>query len=543
MRRSAKIGIVGGVFTALVSVACVGAYNLYEGLTGGTTGTDAVAEALPTGTGPPTATEIRDTAGKFLAAWAKGDASAAGALTNRPATAQSALTQYRTQTHVTSVKLTPGPVRGRTVPFTVDATLSYGGKKSAWSYRSSLTVFRGQTTHKPLVDWQPAVLNPKLTQGQTLMTGQAKSPPVDVVDRSGRKLDSADFPSLKAVLPQLSERYGDKVSGGKPAVETWIASADGSVGETLHVISPGTPVKLASTLDAKLQAAAEKAVKKRPQSSVAAVDTGTGGILAFANNPVTDNNNAFSAALAPGSTFKIVTSTALLKAGVSPSQPAPCPATANFQNGKMFHNVESSSDPSATFQRDFAISCNTGFIKLAGNLDASSVPKAAQTYYGFGQTWNVGVSAYDGSVPGGTGDEMTEEMIGQGRIQMSPLTMASVAATVENGTFHQPRIVSPKLLDGALATAPSSLPSGVRAGLRSMMNLTARFGTAATAMSGVQGSGAGAKTGSAEVGGQSTPNGWFTAYRGNVAAAGLVIEGGHGGDSAGPIVAAVLKAS
>ncbi|MEU1784890.1 hypothetical protein [Streptomyces sparsogenes] len=53
----------------------------------------------------------------------------------------------------------------------------------------------------------------------------------------------------------------------------------------------------------------------------------------------------------------------------------------------------------------------------------------------------------------------------------------------------------------------------------------------------------GAKTGSAEVDGQATPNGWFTAYRGGVAAAGLVLQGGHGGDSAGPIVAAVLKAS
>ncbi|WP_346177430.1 hypothetical protein [Streptomyces cuspidosporus] len=43
--------------------------------------------------------------------------------------------------------------------------------------------------------------------------------------------------------------------------------------------------------------------------------------------------------------------------------------------------------------------------------------------------------------------------------------------------------------------------------------------------------------------GQATPNGWFTAYRGGVAAAGLVLQGGHGVDSAGPIVAAVLKAS
>lgn len=529
----------------LVGVVGVGAYNLYEGLTSGGAasdgGTGPAADAVPTG--PPTASEVQDTAGNFLAAWAKGDDSAAGALTNDPAGSASALSGYRTKAHVTSMKLTPATARGTTVPFEVVATITYQGRKSVWTYDSSLTVFRGETTHKPLVDWQPSVLNPKLTAGQSLQTGEARSPQVDIVDRNGRKLDADDYPSLSAILPQLSQRYGDRASGGKPGIETWIDNPDGSVGDTLHVISRGTPARLATTLDAGLQAVAEKAVKKRSQSSVAAVDTNTGGILAFADNPVTDNNNAFNAALAPGSTFKIITSTALLTAGVRPGQSAPCPATANYRNGKMFHNVESSSDLSATFERDFAISCNTGFIGLAGDLDASSVPSAAQRYYGFGQTWNVGVTAYDGSVPGGSGDEMTEEMIGQGQIQMSPLNMASVAATVDNGTFHQPRIVSSELIDGRLASAPSSLPYAVRADLKSMMNLTARAGTADVAMSGILGSDAGAKTGSAEVDGQLAPNGWFTAYRGDVAAAGLVIEGGHGGDSAGPIVAAVLAAS
>ncbi|MEU6010592.1 hypothetical protein [Streptomyces sp. NPDC047453] len=251
--------------------------------------------------------------------------------------------------------------------------------RSTWSYDSALTVFRGETTHKPLVDWQPSVLHPQLTQGQSLETGHAKSPDVVVVDRNGKQLDAGNYPSLKAVLPQLRERYASKVSGGKPSIETWINDPDGGLGESLHVIARGTPADLATTLDSRLQAAAEQAVTQRAQSSVAAVDTTTGGI----------------------------TSTALLEAGVRPSQPAPCPATTNFDNRKMFRNVENSSDLSATFQWDFAISCNTGFIKLAGTLAESSVPAAAKTYYGFGRTWNVGVPAYDGSVPGGSGDEMT----------------------------------------------------------------------------------------------------------------------------------------
>ena len=77
--------------------------------------------------------------------------------------------------------------------------------------------------------------------------------------------------------------------------------------------------------------------------------------------------------------------------------------------------------------------------------------------------------------------------------------------------------------------------------LRDLMAYTAKYGTAAEAMAGVPGD-VGAKTGSAEVDNQKKPNGWFTAYRGDLAAAGVVQSAGHGGSTAGPIVAALLKA-
>jgi hypothetical protein len=41
---------------------------------------------------------------------------------------------------------------------------------------------------------------------------------------------------------------------------------------------------------------------------------------------------------------------------------------------------------------------------------------------------------------------------------------------------------------------------------------------------------------------QDKPNGWFTAWKGDLAGAGVVQAGGHGGDTAGPIVAALLRA-
>jgi cell division protein FtsI/penicillin-binding protein 2 len=121
--------------------------------------------------------------------------------------------------------------------------------------------------------------------------------------------------------------------------------------------------------------------------------------------------------------------------------------------------------------------------------------------------------------------------------------MASVAATARTGYFHQPVIVDPDLIEGTIAKSSRALQATAAQQLRSMMHLTATNGTAAPAMRGVYGTFVGAKTGSAEVGGQDKPNGWFTAYRDDVAAAGVVQQGGHGVDSAGPIVAAILKAS
>lgn len=75
-----------------------------------------------------------------------------------------------------------------------------------------------------------------------------------------------------------------------------------------------------------------------------------------------------------------------------------------------------------------------------------------------------------------------------------------------------------------------------------MMRLTATSGTGRTAMAPVGGD-KGAKTGSAEVDGAGSPDSWFTGFSGDVAAAAMVEGGGHGGDAAGPIVAAVLTSS
>jgi len=543
MPRGARTGIVAVVFAGMLGVAGFGAYNIYSGLSGGDGGggSSQVAASTPVDTSPPSAQEVVSTAADFLSAWQSGDTAGAARLTDSVQATTAALTAYKTQAYVTSVKLTPQTAVGTRVPFTVVATLDYQGIVVPWSYSSALTVGRDDQG-KPAVKWAPSVLDPDLQDGDTLVTGPAKTPQVDIVDRDGNVMDVAKYPSLTQIFKDLRDRYAAGLKGGTAGIETYVQASDGTEKKTLYVLRKGTNAKLRTTLDPVIQAAAEKAVSAQQDAAgVTALDTETGGILAVAFNPPTGLDHAMGDPEAPGSTFKIVTATALLNAGLTPSTPSPCHSGDNYDYGKPYTNV-SPDNPDATLQWDFEESCNTGFITLADNITPTTLPDTAQKYYGIGSDWYVGTTTRDASVPGGTGDEMTSEMIGQGQVQMTTLNMASVSATVREGDFHQPTILQDtSVIDKRTDITTTPLPAGVKSDLQQMMHGTATEGTAATAMSGLSGK-IGAKTGSAEAA-SVQPNGWFTAYRDHVSAAAIVLQGGHGGDSAGPIVASVLGAS
>jgi hypothetical protein len=543
MPRGVKTGIIATVFVGMLGVAGFGAYNIYSGLDdGGGGGSGPTANvAAPVAT-PLTAKQISDTAADFLSAWSSGDTAAAAGLTDSVQTATAALTAYKTQAHVTAVRFVPGTPVVTKVPFTVNATLTYPGVPATpWTYSGSLGVGRN-AQGKPAVKWAPSVLNPDLGDGDSLVTGPAQQPGLDIVDRDGKVMDPAKYPSLTWIFGDLQKRYAADLKGGTPGIETFIQDSSDEQTKTLYVLRKGTNTKLKTTLDADIQAAAEKAVTKQSdKAGVTALDTTTGGILAVAFNPPTGQDLALNTLQAPGSTFKIVTSTALLRAGQTPSSPSPCHSGDNIDNGKAYTNV-SPNNPDATLLWDFEQSCNTGFIKLAGSIGPTSLSATGSKYYGLGPAWYVGTGTLDGKIPDGTGDNLTSAMIGQGTVQMSTLDMASVSATVREGEFHQPTMLQDtKLIDKRTAISTSPLPSGVKANLQKMMNGTVVYGTAHAAMSDLQGK-VGAKTGSAEAG-DIQPNGWFTAYRDHVSAAAIVLQGGHGGDSAGPIVAAVLAAS
>ncbi|MFI1294365.1 penicillin-binding transpeptidase domain-containing protein [Streptomyces sp. NPDC020792] len=545
-RRNTTPAVVGGVIAVVVVGAGIGVYALYGG--GGEadrTQSAAGHDEAKKNTGPLSATEVRTAAEGFLAAWQQGKPAEAAAATSDTAAATALLTGYAKDGHLKDVTLTAGTAAGGKVPFSVKATVSYKGLTKPLAYDSALTVVRGAADGKPVVDWHSSVVHPELKDGDTLVTGESGTPPVKALDRDGDEMTTAKYPSLGPVLDGLREKYGE-TAGGSAGVELRVIRGKASKkaelsDKTLVELSKGTPGTVKTTLSPSLQAAAEKEVAKTERASVVLMRPSTGEILAVANSNH-GFNTAFQGSLAPGSTMKIITSSLLFeKKLASVNKPHPCPKFFTY-GGWKFQNDKKFEIKGGTFKASFARSCNTAFISQAPKLKNSDLTQQAQQVFGLAlDNWAIGVPSFDGAVPVQSAAPMGASLIGQGGVRMNPLNMASVASTVKAGVFHQPYLVSPSVDNRKLATASRTMSASTLSQLREVMQYTAAYGTAAEAMAGL-GPDYGAKTGSAEVDNQKKANGWFTAYRGDLAAAGVVQAGGHGGDTAGPIVASLLKA-
>ncbi|MFD7457556.1 MULTISPECIES: penicillin-binding transpeptidase domain-containing protein [unclassified Streptomyces] len=546
-RRKTRPAVIGGVIAAVVGGAGIGAYALLGGGAAAENGTAASSSGPKTKsvrTGPLSATEVTTAAQRFLTAWQQGQVREAAAATDDSAAATALLTGYTKTAHVEDVTLTPGTRAGDKVPFTVKGTVTHKGVSKPLTYGSTLTVVRRASDGEPLVDWTPAVVHPDLREGDKLVTGEAGTPPVKALDRDGGELTTKKYPSLRPVLDGLREKYG-KTAGGTAGVELRVVRGKASEAKklsdkTLVELSEGTPGTVRTTLSPRFQAAAEKQVAARSRASVVVLKPSTGEILAVANSSP-NFNTAFQGSLAPGSTMKVITSSMLIEKGLASADKAhPCPKYFTY-GGWKFQNDDKFEIKGGTFKASFARSCNTAFISQAPELADDDLTKQAQQVFGLSlNNWAVGVPTFDGSVPVQSKAQMGAALIGQAGVRMNPLNMASVSATVKSGVFRQPYLVAPSVDGRALAKASRTMSGSTLAQLRDLMSYTAAYGTAAEAMAGVGGD-AGAKTGSAEVDGQKKPNGWFTAYRNDLAAAGVVQAAGHGGETAGPIVAALLK--
>jgi cell division protein FtsI/penicillin-binding protein 2 len=335
------------------------------------------------------------------------------------------------------------------------------------------------------------------------------------------------------------EQADERQLAGQPGATVTVVNSSGTNVATVATLPshPGTPVT--TTIDPATQHAAEAALAgEHKTAALVAVNASTGGVLAVDSVNSNGLDYAIDGGFPPGSTFKVITSTALITHGLTPRSAASCPGTATV-DGEVFHNAEGEA-PVSNMLQAFTESCNTAFIQLAtGHLTAPDFPAAA-TMFGLGRSLHLGLISFDGSVPQPSDKaDLAATAIGQGRVLMSPLSMAVVAAAADTGTVR-----SPQLVVGTSATAgtpsTSQLPADVVSDLHEMMASVVASGTAAG-----QGLPVGtyAKTGTAQYGTGSPlkTDAWLMGFKGNVAFACLVVNSnGNGGPTCGPIVARFL---
>lgn len=326
-------------------------------------------------------------------------------------------------------------------------------------------------------------------------------------------------------LSDLWQEGQDKSAG-------WAVQQVKQNGTVTTVAGQDGPVapNIATTIDRPLQLAAENALAGvTQQAAIVALQPSTGAVLAVAQNAPADAQGpiALTGLYPPGSTFKTVTTSAALQAGVAtPDTVLACPGTENIE-GRQIPNDDEFDLGSVPLHTAFAKSCNTTMARMAVGLPADALHNAA-LQFGLGVDYvTPGLTTVTGNVPdANTPAERVESAIGQGTVTATPFGMALVAASIANGTTPAPMLVKgqPGVADQTVAPAPTEVTEQ----LRVMMRETVTGGTATSLQDipGLLG-----KTGTAETEG-GPAHGWFVGIKGDLAFAVFIA----GADSSSPAV-------
>lgn len=366
----------------------------------------------------------------------------------------------------------------------------------------------------------------------------------ELIEESEGRLRSGD----DAGLSGLQNRYDDQLFGTR-GLEIAAVPEDDADAEprVLFEQPPSAGGDVRTTLDQRLQSRAEELLSEiGPASALVALRPSTGAVLAAASGPGSAGlNTATYGQYAPGSTFKMVTSLALLRAGVTPASRISCPEEV-FVDGKRFGNYDGY-PPSKTGQitlRDaVANSCNTAFISELRRIKPKALASAGAAL-GFGVDHDLGFPAYFGELPPPVSEtEAAADLIGQGRVLASPMVMATVLASIV-----EERAVVPVLLpEHVMPSTPDPvqpLTSREAAALRGMLHAVVREGSGRV-LAGLEPPRVIAKTGTAEYG-DTEPlrtRAWMVGAQGDLAVAVFVATGQSGSGTAGPILASFLRSA
>jgi penicillin-binding protein A len=431
-----------------------------------------VAFVVGAATGAPGSPQ-RDAANRYAADWARGDFKAMYGELNDASQEEVSLGQFTAayrEAEMTSTlaRLEPGSahdpssVEGQTVaqvPMAV-STVAFG------DFEDEL----GLPFADGGVDWDPSLVFPGLAKGEQLEADIELAKRAPILANDGTPLaegpaDEREYPLGSSAIDVVGEigtpseeelprlaRHGFTaetpvgISGleqalnvrlaGKPGGTLYAVGGDGS-SRTIATskAEEGTPVK--TTIDPGLQESAVAALAGRA-GGIAVLDAQTGDVRALAGQ-------AFSAPQPPGSTFKIVTTTAALQKNLV-SLDDEFEYTSGVNVGGRFIENANGEVCGGTFRQAFAESCNADFAPLGPQIGNDSLVATAERF-GFNspptlysQKIAEEVKPAESTIPQEIGEEIDlgVSAIGQGEVQATPLEMASVAQTIANNGVRMP---------------------------------------------------------------------------------------------------------
>jgi cell division protein FtsI/penicillin-binding protein 2 len=438
--------------------------------------------------------------------------------------------------------------------------------------KETLLVPYVSTSSGPNVRYAGTLLFPGLRPGERLRRIAALAPRATLLARDGTPL--AEGPQRTSPIPTVAseivgvlgpippdeaatyeaEGYPPNAKVGRDGLErVFERELAGTPGATLfagrRVLAAATAIPgktVRTTIDPRIEAATISALGGR-FGGVVAMDPRTGALLGLAGL-------AYSALQPPGSTMKIITSTAALQAGIVKLGDVFPYASSSTIDGYTLQNANGE-NCGGTFLNAFAVSCNSVFAPLGARLGGPRLVAMAERF-GFNQPPTI-PGAAESQIPSAStiGDALAvgSSAIGQGRVQANALEMTDVAATIAMGGQRP----IPTLLDGQPPRFVPVTSSHIAALVQRMMVAVISFGTGtAAAIPGVQVAG---KTGTAELantattspntsssGSASETDAWFVGYapvgHPRIVAGALFPNQGAGGATAAPAVREVLAA-